>query len=81
MSGAALNGELDNAGPSQTEPPRHSPGARRRPQSRPRSNRIARPQLNLFQTAKTGSPSEYAVIEETMSPKALDIITAWVVKR
>jgi len=40
------------------------------------------PGLNhLFQTAKTGSPSEYASIEETMSPKALDIITTWVSKR
>jgi pimeloyl-ACP methyl ester carboxylesterase len=36
---------------------------------------------HLFQTAKTGSPSEYASIEETMSPKALDVITTWVSKR
>ncbi len=40
---------------------------------------VEMPGLNhLFQTAKTGSPSEYADIEETMSPAALDTITAWV---
>jgi len=36
------------------------------------------PGLNhLFQTAKTGSPSEYAKIEETISPAALEIIGNW----
>jgi fermentation-respiration switch protein FrsA (DUF1100 family) len=40
------------------------------------------PGLNhLFQTAKTGSPSEYAQIEETMSPVALDKIAAWILKQ
>ena len=40
------------------------------------------PGLNhLFQTAKTGSPAEYAQIEETMSPLALDTITRWILKR
>jgi uncharacterized protein len=37
------------------------------------------PGLNhLFQTAKTGSPSEYAKIEETISPAALKIIGNWI---
>ena len=37
------------------------------------------PGLNhLFQTAKTGSPSEYAKIEETISPAALEIIGNWI---
>ena len=37
-------------------------------------------QLNhLFQTADTGSPNEYASIEETMSPRALQTITSWIV--
>ena len=37
------------------------------------------PGLNhLFQTAKTGSPSEYAQIEETMSPVALEKISIWI---
>jgi hypothetical protein len=40
------------------------------------------PGLNhLFQTADTGSPTEYATIEETMSPAALDEISAWIEKR
>lgn len=38
------------------------------------------PGLNhLFQTATTGAPSEYAGIEETLSPTALKTITDWVV--
>jgi hypothetical protein len=36
---------------------------------------------HLFQTAKTGSPSEYAQIEETMSPVALDTIGRWILKQ
>ncbi len=40
---------------------------------------IEMPGLNhLFQTAETGSPSEYARIEETMSPAALDTISGWI---
>ncbi len=36
---------------------------------------------HLFQTATTGSPTEYAQIEETFSPAALDLITAWISER
>jgi len=37
------------------------------------------PGLNhLFQTAKTGAPSEYAAIDETMSPQVLAIIGDWI---
>ena len=37
------------------------------------------PSLNhLFQTAETGAPSEYAEIEETFSPVALELITGWI---
>jgi pimeloyl-ACP methyl ester carboxylesterase len=40
------------------------------------------PGLNhLFQAAKTGSPSEYAQIEETINPIALDAMGEWVSKR
>jgi uncharacterized protein len=40
------------------------------------------PGLNhLFQTANTGSPAEYARIEETMSPVALEKITTWIAKQ
>jgi pimeloyl-ACP methyl ester carboxylesterase len=40
------------------------------------------PGLNhLFQTAKTGAPSEYADIEETISPVALSTISNWILKQ
>jgi pimeloyl-ACP methyl ester carboxylesterase len=40
------------------------------------------PGLNhLFQTAKTGAPSEYAQIEETISPVALGKIGGWILKQ
>ena len=40
------------------------------------------PGLNhLFQTCTTGSPSEYAKITQTMSPKALTLIGDWIVKQ
>lgn len=40
---------------------------------------IAFDKLNhLFQTAKTGSPTEYAEIEETIAPKVLETITQWI---
>jgi fermentation-respiration switch protein FrsA (DUF1100 family) len=40
------------------------------------------PNLNhLFQECKTGSPNEYAVIEQTFSPLALDEITKWILNQ
>ena len=37
------------------------------------------PNLNhLFQECQTGSPSEYAAIEETFSPKALEVMAEWI---
>ncbi len=37
------------------------------------------PHLNhLFQTCQTGSVSEYAKIEETFSPTALELIGKWI---
>ena len=36
---------------------------------------------HLFQAAKTGSPMEYAQIEETMSPVALEKISNWILKQ
>ena len=36
---------------------------------------------HLFQRAKTGSPSEYAQIEETMSPIALEKVATWILKQ
>ena len=40
------------------------------------------PGLNhLFQTAPTGAVSEYADIDETLAPIALNTISEWIVKR
>ena len=40
------------------------------------------PEMNhLFQTAGTGSPAEYALIEETMAPEVLEMISDWIVER
>ncbi|TVP43865.1 MAG: alpha/beta hydrolase [Gemmatimonadales bacterium] len=40
------------------------------------------PGLNhLFQTAESGAPSEYASIEETFAPAALDAIRDWILAR
>lgn len=40
------------------------------------------PGLNhLFQTTKTGLPSEYGKLEETFAPAALDLIAEWVLKK
>jgi hypothetical protein len=36
---------------------------------------------HLFQTAKTGAPGEYAEIEETISPIALEKIASWILQR
>lgn len=37
------------------------------------------PRLNhLFQTSTTGSPAEYATIEETLAPSALALVTDWI---
>lgn len=35
---------------------------------------------HLFQDAKTGSPFEYGIIKETVSPKTLRIISNWILK-
>ena len=43
---------------------------------------IELPNLNhLFQESTTGSPNEYATIEQTFAPIALDEITKWIVKQ
>jgi pimeloyl-ACP methyl ester carboxylesterase len=75
----ALNGELDlQVPPTQNLPAIRAAldaGGNKHVQIEPLSG------LNhLFQTAKTGSPAEYAQIEETISPVALDAITRWISK-
>ena len=40
------------------------------------------PGLNhLFQHCQTGSPSEYATIDETFAPEALELIGGWISQR
>jgi hypothetical protein len=40
------------------------------------------PGLNhLFQEAETGSPAEYAAIDQTMSPRLLELVADWIVAR
>src|SRR5690606_26395310 len=40
------------------------------------------PSLNhLFQTCETGAFSEYARIEETFAPAALEVVSSWIVER
>ena len=40
------------------------------------------PKLNhLMQTSESGLPAEYARIEETISPRALKLITGWIIER
>jgi fermentation-respiration switch protein FrsA (DUF1100 family) len=36
---------------------------------------------HLFQSARSGGPAEYAQIEETIAPVALERITAWILER
>ena len=40
------------------------------------------PRLNhLFQTSETGNVTEYAMIEETFAPAALELIAKWIQER
>jgi hypothetical protein len=40
------------------------------------------PNLNhLFQTCTTGKLGEYAKIEETIAPAALELVTEWIARR
>ena len=36
---------------------------------------------HIFQTAQTGAPDEYARIEETISPAALELIGSWILEK
>ncbi len=75
----AINGEKD----LQVPPKQNLPAIRKALEAGGNKNfEVAElPGLNhLFQTAKTGAPREYAEIEETMSPVALEKIASWVLK-
>ena len=76
----AVNGELD----TQVSPKQNLPaiGKALRDAGNKDVTLAELPKLNhLFQTARTGSPTEYGNIEETMSPAALNAISAWIVER
>ena len=74
-----LNGELDlQVLPSQNLPPI----AKALEEGGNRDYAIMKlPKLNhLFQTSQTGSPKEYAKIDETIAPVALNAISDWILK-
>ncbi len=74
----AINGSLDK----QVLPDQNLPPIRKALADNPHAEVDELPGLNhLFQTAKTGSPSEYAQIEETISPVALDKMATWIAKQ
>jgi fermentation-respiration switch protein FrsA (DUF1100 family) len=75
-----LNGEKD----LQVPPSQNLPPIRKALEAGGNKNFeiIELPGLNhLFQTAKTGGIGEYAEIEETMSPAAMEKISSWVLKQ
>lgn len=74
----AINGSLDK----QVLSDQNLPPIRKALADNPHAEVDELPDLNhLFQTAKTGSPTEYAQIEETISPVALDKMTTWILKQ
>jgi pimeloyl-ACP methyl ester carboxylesterase len=76
----ALNGEKD----LQVPPKENLAAIKEALQSGGNTNYevIEIPNLNhLFQTASTGALTEYAQIQETISPKALEIISDWLIKQ
>jgi pimeloyl-ACP methyl ester carboxylesterase len=76
----ALFGERDlQVPPAQSKPPLESA---LRNAGHPGSRVVELPGLNhLFQAAATGSPAEYATIEETMNAAALELIGSWIVEQ
>ena len=76
----AVNGELDTQVPVEQDLPAIEQALREGKNPDVTVRRM--PGLNhLFQTAKTGSPTEYATIDETMSPAVLDLVTQWILER
>jgi fermentation-respiration switch protein FrsA (DUF1100 family) len=76
----AINGEKD----TQVPPAQNLPAIRKALEEGGNKHFEADelPGLNhLFQTAKTGSPAEYAEIEETISPVALEKMSSWILKQ
>jgi hypothetical protein len=73
----ALNGSKDG----QVPPEQNLPAIRAATRGNPDVTIVELPNLNhLFQTAKTGAVGEYADIEETVAPIALDEMSVWIRK-
>ena len=71
----AISGEKD----LQVPPAQNLPALRRALASNPAAQVEEIPGVNhLFQTATTGSPTEYANIEETIAPAVLEKISNWI---
>jgi len=76
----ALNGALDLQVPAEANLAEVSAALRRGGNADVTTRML--PGLNhLFQTATTGSPTEYARITETMSPVALEAVSSWLLER
>jgi hypothetical protein len=76
----ALNGTLDLQVPAEANLREIAAAFARG--GNPDATTRALPGLNhLFQTATTGAPTEYASITETMSPLALEAVSAWIKER
>lgn len=76
----AINGELD----LQVPPKNNLPAIEAALQAGGNADVTVKelPGLNhLFQACKTGSPSEYGQIEETINPAALELVGNWIVAR
>jgi pimeloyl-ACP methyl ester carboxylesterase len=74
----ALNGERDLQVPAKENLPQIQAALKGNPDVTVKEL----PELNhLFQHCKTGAPSEYAKIDETFSPQALELIGDWIVTR
>jgi pimeloyl-ACP methyl ester carboxylesterase len=72
---------LDGSKDLQVLADQNVPALREALKANPRATVVELPSLNhLFQTATTGAPTEYAQIEETLSPAALQLIADWVVR-
>ena len=76
----ALNGEMDLQVTPQENLPAISEALKRGGNTSVTVKEL--PNLNhLFQNSETGSPAEYAKIEETFSPDALKEISDWILKQ
>ena len=74
----ALFGEKD----VQVDPRQNLEPMKKAMADHPDATIVELPGLNhLFQTCETGMPGEYAGIEETFAPAALDAVGDWIVER